>query len=34
MHEVTRFSYPASPISANCRATTVIIVSSGTMSEW
>ena len=33
MHEVTRFSYPASFISANCRATTVIMVSSGTMSE-
>ena len=34
MHEVTKFSYPASFISENCRATTVMIVSSGTMSEW
>ena len=34
MHEVTKCSYPASFISENCRATTVMIVSRGTMSEW
>ena len=32
MHDEMKFSYPASPISANCRATTAMIVSSGTMS--
>ena len=33
MHDEVKFSYPASVISANWRATTVMIVSSGTMSE-
>ncbi len=34
MHDGTKFSYPDSVISENCRATTVMIVSSGTMSVW
>ena len=34
MQELMKVSYPASPIRANCRATTAMMVSSGTMSEW